>query len=305
MINIEKEFEKFGNANFFSRVDNTHPLELYIGLDEKGNKAIELRAKFSPHKITGTSAIAVNQYGKSEYNTLRFSLYDEEISGLFYKFCEDLIEQTRDIKERTEGYLAISRRFFQWKKMFVPAKGNLLTEPEIMGLIGELLYLKGTLSQRLGLTEAMKSWSGQELTHKDFSFNDEWVEVKAISRGAQNVKISSLEQLDSDVTGELAVFSLEKMSKAYHGIKLNDLVIEIRNMFVSDDDKEEFMSKVALQGYEYNNYYDEFVYEVSTVKRYVVDEYFPKLTTRGLPLAICKASYELNLKEIAEFELKQ
>ena len=143
---------------------------------------------------------------------------------MFYKFCDDLVEQTRNVKEKTEGYAAIVGRFFQWKKMFVASKNNFLTEPEIMGLIGEILLLRGYLAEKIGLSEGLKSWSGQELTHKDFSFNDTWIEAKAVSRGAQNVKISSLEQLDSDVDGELAVHSLEKMSTAYNGITLNKLI---------------------------------------------------------------------------------
>ncbi len=304
MINIKELFSKFENANYFSRVDNVHPLELHIGLDDKGRKAIELRAIFTPRKITGTSAIEVNQYKKQDYNTIRFSLCDEDISGLFYKFCDDLIEQTRNVEEKSEGYAAIVGRFFQWKKMFVSSKNNFLTEPEIMGLIGEILVLRGYLAKRIGLTKALESWSGQELTHKDFSFEDTWIEAKTISRGAQAVKISSLEQLDSDNAGELAVHSLEKMSTAYNGITLNKLILETRNMFHPGEEQDAFMAKVALQGYEYNNYYDDFVYEISNFKRFNVDDKFPKLTPRDLPPAIRKASYEISLVEIGTFEIK-
>ena len=53
--------------------------------------------------------------------------------------------------------------------MFVSSKNNFLTEPEIMGLIGEILFLRGNLAERIGLSNALLSWSGQELTHKDFS----------------------------------------------------------------------------------------------------------------------------------------
>jgi len=303
-MNIKESFSKFEKANYFSRVDNVHVLELHIGLDEKGRKAIELRAPFTPRKVTGTSAIEVNQYKRPEYNTIRFSLCDEEISGLFYKFCDDLIEQTREVKDKSEGYTAIIGRFFQWKKMFVSSKNNVLTEPEIMGLIGEILLLRGHIASRIGLTDSLKSWSGQELTHKDFSFNETWIEAKAISRGAQFVKISSLEQLDSDNEGELAIHSLEKMSTAYNGITLNKLVLETRDLFHSGEERDEFMAKVALQGYEYNNYYDDFVYEISNFKRYKVNSKFPKLTHRDLPTAIRKASYEISLVEIGEFEIK-
>ena len=90
---IEERFAAFLRPGYFSRVDNQHPLELYIGLDEKGRKAIELRARFTARKVTGTSAIDVNQYKNEKYNTIRFSLCDEEIKGLFFKFCDDLIEQ--------------------------------------------------------------------------------------------------------------------------------------------------------------------------------------------------------------------
>lgn len=303
-MNVRQVFEKFTNYNFFSRVDNSHILELHLGLDDKGKKAIELRAPFTPRKVTGTAAIEVNQYRKPEYNTIRFSLCDEEISGLFYMFCEDLIEQTRNIKEKSEGYTVIVNRFFQWKKMFVSSKGNLLTEPEIMGLIGELLYLSNILSKKIGLYAALKSWSGQELTHKDFSFGNSWAEVKAIRSGGVSVKISSLEQLESDIDGELAVYSLEKMSTAYNGISLNKLVIEIRNGFSSTDEREKFMSNVALQGYEYNDYYDEFVYEISSFKRYKVMEGFPRLTKNEVNSAIVKASYDISLTEIALFEIE-
>lgn len=303
MIDIKALFEKFSNENFFSRVDNIHILELHAGLDEKGRKAIEFRGKFTPRKVSGTSAIEVNQYTRPDYNTIRFSLCDEEVSGLFYKFCEDLVEQTREIKDRSTGYTAIVNRYFQWKKMFVSSKGNLLTEPEIMGLIGEILYLKGTLAERIGLYHALKSWSGQELTHKDFSFDDTWVEVKTVRSSGQTVKISSLEQLDSECDGELAVFSLEKMSMAYNGITLNKLVIQVRDMFSTSDERDQFMARVALQGYEYHDSYDEYVYEISGYKRYQVTEGFPRLTTKDVAPSIKKASYEISLTDLAAFEV--
>lgn len=301
MSDIRKRFEQFGKPEYFSRIDNAHILDLHIGLDEKGRKAIELRSSFKPVKVTGTTAIQINQYSKPEYNTIRFSLVDDEMSGLFYKFCEDIIEQTRELKNEKEGYKTVTNRFFLWKKMFVLSKNTFLTEPEIMGLIGEILFLKNNLADRIGLSEALKSWSGQELTHKDFSYGNEWFEVKSISRGHSSVRISSLEQLASDNEGELVVYSLEKMSTAYNGITLNKLILETSNVFSSQEDRDLFLTKVALQGYEYNNYYDDFVFEVSNMIRYRVADNFPKLTAENVPAAISKASYDISLTEIATF----
>lgn len=304
-MDIRSQFSAFSRPEYFSRIDDEHILDLHIGLDEKGRKSIELRSMFKPVKVTGTSAIDVTQYTKPEYNTIRFSLKDDDMSGLFYKFCEDIIEQTKDLKNEKDGYKAITTRFFQWKKMFVLSKNTFLTEPEIMGMIGEILFLRGPLADEIGLSEALKSWSGQELTHKDFSCSDKWYEVKTISRGNTTVRISSLEQLDSDKNGELIVYSLEKMSPAYNGISLNKLILETRQMFLSADDADTFLAKVAMQGYEYNNYYDEFVFEVSGLKRYKVTDQFPKLTHANVPKEITKANYDLALAEIMTFSTKE
>ena len=304
-MDIRSQFSAFSRPEYFSRIDDEHILDIHIGLDEKGRKSIELRSMFKPVKVTGTSAIDVTQYTKPEYNTIRFSLKDDDMSGLFYKFCEDIIEQTKDLKNEKDGYKAITTRFFQWKKMFVLSKNTFLTEPEIMGMIGEILFLRGPLAEEIGLSEALKSWSGQELTHKDFSCSDKWYEVKTISRGNTTVRISSLEQLDSDKNGELIVYSLEKMSPAYNGISLNKLILETRQMFLSADDADTFLAKVAMQGYEYNNYYDEFVFEVSGLTRYKVTDQFPKLTHANVPKEITKANYDLALAEIMSFSTKE
>ena len=94
------------------------------------------------------------------------------------------------------------------------------------------------------------------------------------------------------------------MSTAYNGITLNKLVLDTRKLFLLEEEQDDFMSKVALQGYEYNNYYDDFVYEISDIKRYTVNADFPKLTVSDVPAAIRKASYEISLPDIADFEIK-
>ncbi len=301
-MELKGRFEQFTSPGYYSRVDSAHILELYIGLDDNGNKSIELRSLFRPRSVKGTSAIEVSQYENQKYKTIRFSLTDEEISGLFYTFCDDLIEQTRSLKDESEGYNAIVLRFHQWKKLFVSSKKDFLSESQIIGLIGELLFLKEHLSKRTGLSEALRSWSGQELTHKDFSYNDTWTEVKTIKRSSQTVKIASLEQLDSKDEGELAVYALEKMSPEYRGITLNKLIMDIRNMFYDNDDKDSFMAKVALQGYEYHNYYDDFVYEKIYFRSFRVSEHFPKLVPSDMPEGVVKAMYEIDLNKLGDFE---
>lgn len=303
-MNIAERFREFSKANYFSRIDAEHILELHIGLDEQGRKAIELRAPFIPQKVMSTASIEVNQYQNESYNTIRFSLNNQDFSSLFYKFCEDLVEQTRSLHEKGEGYSLVCNRFFQWKKLFVSNVGKYLTEPEIMGLIGEILFLK-QMAQEIGADKALKGWSGQELTHKDFSYKSRWYEIKAISRGKGSVHISSLEQLESDKEGELVIYALEKMSEAYDGITLNKLVLSVVDSFTDMESKDDFLAKVALHGYVYDPYYDSLVFEVSSVSNYCVNDEFPKLTRASVRKEIVKVQYELSLAEISDFLIQE
>lgn len=305
MDDIRKRFEEFTQPGYVSRAATKHALELYIGLDEQSRKMIEFRGQFKPRKISSTAAIAVGHYTQPAYNTLRFTLLDEEVSGLFFVFCEDLIEQTRVLPEAAMGYKAVTNRFFQWKQMFVGSKKKKLTEFEIMGLIGELLFLRDWLALRIGMQEAIQSWSGQEMTHKDFSVGDDWYEIKTISRGHQTVRISSLEQLESQTDGELVIFPLEKMSEEYNGLTLNKLFISICNIITDDDVRDTFMRKIALQGYEYSSYYDDFVYVADTARRYRVTEGFPRLVRSEVPKSIANCIYDILLRDLERFAIKE
>lgn len=95
------------------------------------------------------------------------------------------------------------------------------------------------------------------------------------------------------------------MSEVYNGISLNSLILDTAKLFEIAEEKEDFLSKVALQGYEYNTYYDSFVYEISSFHRYLVNDDFPKLTRKQINKAISSASYVLSMPEIAPFEIKE
>lgn len=305
MDDIRKRFEEFSLPGYVSRAATDHVLELYIGIDSKSRKMIEFRGMFKPRKISSTASIAVEHFSLPAYNTLRFTLLEEEVSGLFYVFCKDLIEQTRNLPDAGMGYKAVTNRFFQWKQMFIGSRKKRLTEHEIMGLIGELIFIRDWLSVKVGYPDAIKSWSGQELTHKDFSFGDEWFEVKAVSRGRPTVRISSLEQLESQKDGELIIVPLEKMSEEYNGVTLNKLYVEICKLIPDGDVRELFMKKIALQGYEYSNFYDEFVYVADTMRRYRVTKGFPRLVRSEVPDSIANCIYDILLRDIEQFAIRE
>lgn len=304
MENIKNRFRTITGNSSFTRVNPEHTLDLYIGLDEKGRYSLKYRGNFSPEKIVkAVSGIEINQYRSDTFNTLMFSLTEKENCELFFIFCDYIIETVSHILDHNIAYKSTINRFYSWKKMFSTPRER-LSESEIMGLIGELLFLKDFLFLHYGKTDALRSWSGQELTHKDFSYNDRWYEVKTILSGKENVKISSFEQLESLCIGELIVFFLEKMSSSFDGIKLNSLAFEILNTFDLKTDKDLFLSKISMLGFSFIEEYDELVFSFISMERYLVDSKFPKLSRNDVNQAISKAQYELRLGHLKEYIIK-
>ena len=302
-MDYKSRFSEFNRPSFFSRVDADHILDWHIGIDEIGRMSIEYRSNFTARRVQGTKYIEVNQYKNNKYCTIRFSLCDKELNDLFFKFCEDMVEKTRSLKSASLGYNAVIDRFSLWKKMFFSPRNEILSEEKIMGLIGELLLLKNFLFEKYGIEKSIDGWSGQNSTRKDFSYEDKWYEAKAISFNKDTVSISSLEQLDSNVPGELAVVMLEKMSPSYMGITLNQLIWDICETIKAQDTKELYLLKIESSGYVYNVAYDSYMFALKNIRRFSVDEQFPRLIPSNVPSGVVFAKYEISLLAIKDKEI--
>ena len=298
---IFETFKEGFDAGFYKRLNGNPALDLYVGKNDSGLYSFEYRGAFTPIKVKCSELILVEQFKHDSFNSICFLLEKDELLERFSIFCQDLADAVDGITDVNQGYKEICNRFFSWKKLFKPSTGN-LTEPEIMGIIGELLFLKDTMIPTFGVEKAIESWMGPEKTHKDFSFDDKWIEIKTVSSGKELVKISSIEQLDGNENGSLVVFALEKMSTNYKGLKLNNIVnellINIHNQFVRDV----FMSKLSTYGYEGSPEYDNYVYEKTDYLTFAVTEDFPRLRRDLLPRAIAKSQYEIILSELDTFK---
>ena len=285
----------------FLRLKEHDSLHLYLGKDESGRYALEYQGHYTPAKLLGSEVISVAQTKNNTLYSLCFSLENADLLEYFCTFCEDLINSTLEIADDNIGYKTLSQRFLSWKKLFRPNQAR-LNENEIMGLIGELLYLKEQLFPKQGIDKALESWTGPEYTHKDFSIDEEWHEIKTVSVGKGTIRISSLEQLDSDIPGTLSVYELEKMSSTYKGLKLNAIVSDIIGI-LSTIQREVFMRKLSQYGYDFSPEYNNYVYTVANFSRFVVDRDFPRLKRELIPMSIARVQYDILLAEISSFRL--
>ena len=295
-------FSRGFQSGHFTRIGGNDSLNLYIGKDDHARYCFEFRGHHTPSKVMGSDVISVSQTKSDDDICLRFALEDPDLLEHFCTFCQDLIDSTASIIEDNAAYRAICNRYASWKKLF-KLSNKKLSEPEIMGLIGELLFLQDQMIPIYGIDQALDSWTGPEKTHKDFSLADSWYEVKTVSSGKESVTISSIEQLDGDLDGFLAVYKLEKMSPSFNGIKLLGIISSILGKITTPVQKEVFMSKLELFGFDFSPEYDNYVYTLTDFTIYGVREEFPRLKRTEISLAISKVQYDIRLSDIEKYRI--
>ena len=301
MDNILQKFINDFRTGFFVRVGSKEH-DLFIGKDDEGRYCFEYRGNFTPVKLVGSEFLAINQYkDTNSTKILRISLAKDEVIGCFIAFCEDLTASVEGIVDDNVVYKTLIARFQSWRKLF-KSDNSVLTENEIIGLMAELLFLKDWAIPHWGIDEALSSWTGPECTHKDFSKGNEWFEIKAISNGKETVRISSIEQLDSEDEGYLSVYSFEKMSPSFDGVNLNALVQEFMDI-LNTVQKDCLLEKLSTIGFNFSPAYDGYVYDIKDQSFYKVTEDFPRIRRASIPLSISKVAYDLILSEIQCFKV--
>ena len=296
----KSKFTTLRENSKYIRVSEEHPLELYLGLDSHGNKTLRLNGRFEIQSVKSSAKIKVQHYKDDKSNSILFSNIGEE--EIFYHFCNDLIDAATVCNPR-DGYQFLLNRYSKWKKMFAGNK-DALSLFEIMGLIGELLFLKDYSFAKYGINNAVLGWSGSEPTHKDFSYDSDWYEIKSMDTHRNTITISSLEQLDSVNDGILIVYKLEKMSASFKGVSLNKLISQIKEMLVNEEILDIFENKLLQAGYVCLPFYDEIVFCVMSQEAYKVSQNFPRIIRECMPREIAAVKYELLINLIEEYKIK-
>ena len=285
----------------FQRYDAEHPFDVYLGMDHKGRKSLAMVMDAKRERIASTKTIEAQFYKREDGKlTLIFSLVDDDLKDIFYKFCEDIIESTR-LSRRENSFTPAIDRWNTWIQFF--SKSALpLSENEVLGLIGEIYFLQNEMIKKYGHDLALESYIGTDLAHKDFEVQNTWYEIKSIHNGVRAVKISSIEQLDSVIEGKLIIITFDQGTPSYEGnITLNRLISVFRDTL---DRKWQllFDQKMRKARYIEDERYDDYNHIFVSLDSYGVSEDFPKLTKQGLPQGVTKASYEIDISAIQRFK---
>lgn len=302
-MDLKSKFEK-GKANrTFQRIDSTYTVNIFVGFDDDGRMTVVITGDSAFKQIKSTKLIDVSLKMRNDGKmALSFSLLDTAYESLFLIFCNDIIA----ICEKAGSAQAIACaiiRWKYWKEMFGKRKQTILDKQEIKGLIGELLILKEGILTSWGEEKAVQAWMGPLSGHKDFEIDDTWYEIKSVNENALQVKISSLEQLESDKKGHLIVVRLEDTSTVVeNAINVNKLTAEIIGLITDVENLSIFQTKLDNIGYSFDEEYNSWNFLYKGSQSYYVDEAFPRIRKKDVDSSIGNAQYTIILDGIERFK---
>jgi len=291
-------------TGLFRRVDDSHPLDLYAGIDHQGKRVLMLVAHNMPSMLPppGIVEIACNQRGDNEWAII-VQLARPDFDELFGRLCQDLIDSTREASPEDGGDILL-RRLGRWRRLLEVGQRRTLSEAELRGLIGELWFLHTVALPLAGPDAAVKGWLGPLAAPHDFLLGASLVEIKTCIPGSDDVTITSLQQLDAgDAPLYLGVVRLASVtSNTVGAFTTPELLTRIhKEIETSQSTGTEFDLRLAETGYADDEEYTRSWYQVSGLRYFHVRHDFPRLIPAGVPDGVRDVSYTIDLRSCAQF----
>lgn len=312
MISFEERWDslrpELHDPVVFQRVDGNHILDFYLGKELTGERVLLLISDCQAPDVRQSQGLLINTAQRKDGRwSLIIKLLRPELGKIFSHLCEDLVTASCNINNPSEGPAFVVARFERWQRLLERGANDLLSENEIRGLIGELVFLEACAIPQYGAETALRAWVGPQAADQDFRFSDFWYEVKSVVPDAPTVKISSIEQLDVDILqypGELIAVCLDKTSKDEPGnVSLTSIVMRIRNSLIAFPHALSTLEARLLEsGYFDRPEYDRPCFSIKWMRRYGVTSDFPRLTRLLVPEGIRNARYEIALASISGFK---
>ncbi len=295
---IKGKWEQFRKQKgYLQRLDPEHPMDIFIGISEKGFDEIVLFTKLEPAQMKSSKDLEIEKGQRQDGKwATQISLIDKTNEDIFARLCLDLVEVSQHVVSEQAGINAITKRFLAWQKLFSSIHTN-LPKSVLKGLVGELSFAKDVLSKHYSWDDIMTAWLGPDGADRDYVFSDCWFEIKAVATGKAVVTISSLNQLETEAYGYLVKIDIDESSEMDPSAKaVSKLIDEIRTILQHNPGAAQlFEQKLISLGYLDKKAYDDICFAVKQHVYYMVDGSFPKLTTHSVPKEIVGTRYDLSL----------
>lgn len=290
---------------YMQRLDPQHPLDFFIGINEKGYDQLALITFIEPAQIKSSKALEVEKNKRKDGKwATQISSIEKSNQDIFARLCEDLVENSYVSKSEQEGISRVTSRFLAWQKLFSKINDT-LPKSVLKGLVGELIFAKYLIRKNISKDDVVNAWMGPDGADRDYVLNDKWYEIKSISTGKDKVTISSLNQLETNIKGHLVVTYIDDSSKTdMQAISVAGIISELRYILNdAPEDSRIFEEKLVSVGYLDKSAYEEIYFKVGCSDYYAVDETFPRLVTETVPTEIVGVKYDLSIVGIEPWKV--
>lgn len=289
----------------FKRVDERHPYDVYLGVDVNELPVLMLLSARPVEQLPRLKSLEVSQNVRHDGKfAVLISLSTSDLLHPFCSVCDDLIESLRSFTPPGAEAPYLLNRLEKWRRLLETTRKG-LSQPQLLGLIGELLFLELLIPQ-IGTASAMSAWLGPGGAPQDFQTGGHLYEIKACPIGAHLVIINSIEQLyTGNAPATLVVFSVGSSTVEQAGaFAPNGLVSRIRQSLANDSAAaSNFELKLSELGFDETQPECEGGFLVDTIRAFSIRDSFPRLTPASVPRAIPSATYSLDLDCCTEFEI--
>lgn len=260
-------------------------------------------------KLNGLS-IQYEQFKMPESDMIWYILIEcnvEEYLGNFVEILKEIINELDNSKNDTAK--CVNLIISKWRHFLSTPISQIMSEEEIIGLAGELLFLCKSLDE-LGL-ESLDYWVASE-GEEDFIVNNSVFEIKSTVKEKHEHIINGIDQLIVIPERKKYILSLI-FSKSMNdkGIDINSMINDcLEKLKNSYELVDKFFLKLRKRGFDQrdSNLYSKYKFNFIKGNYFHIDNSFPKLTSQELikPLnsRITKVRYTLDMEGIESLDFK-
>jgi putative PD-(D/E)XK family protein DUF4420 len=297
---------RFNNVR---RVETCYPIDFRRGKDFHGRHILVLEGVCEKAQLPKLAGIDVATFFDEAGNCrLTLTLLDPESLEIFRALCHDLLSATAKLPrgDNGTGLLVVLARLCEWQELLKRRYEKVLSTQEVIGLFGELLFLRDCLMPGMGL-EAPSSWRGSFKEEQDFVIGNWIIEVKTqLSTADQRIFISSEAQLDSSSGSILLCHQTlgASMTGNSNSRSLNHIVDEIVALLGPAESPARLAFQLGLLKADYTrrSEYDDRRWVLASRRLFSVEDGFPRITPATLAPGIERVAYQLRVEACLPFE---
>jgi hypothetical protein len=233
-------------------------------------------------------------------------LTDASYRDVFSTLTQDIAEVLAKLRDESLAFRTLVNRLKVWQGFMQKSGLQGLEVVDQIGLYGELRFLHDQLIPRIGVDQAVASWTGPDGTPQDFQCGSIAIEVKTTAAGHHFIRVSNALQLDNSTVESLflAHFSVDRRNA--FGQTLVDLVGQVRSTVESSPESSQLFAARLLQiGYldAHADHYRQFGYVDRQWHAYRVEAGFPRIELASLRPGVQEVQYTIQVATLLPFEI--